>query len=157
MIRQFLKIIIFTFFLNNISIAEILRLGCVEPEKSDEIVEYKFDLKRNVYTTITGTEIDAAFTEEEIIFQSQLFDKILVSFQISRLTGLGSISMFNYNDEFNSKAKEMLPIEFSKVELKYPDNAKEQNALIAIRNFAHSEFKPASKSKLKCEKLTKKF
>ena len=155
--KKLLGIVVLGLLLCNSSVAEILRLGCVEPDKSDEVIEYKFDLKKNIYTTIAGTEIDAAFTDEEIIFQSYLFDTILISFQISRLTGQGSISMFDYNDEFNKKAKEMLPTEFSKVNSKYPKNGKQQNAIIAIRNFAHSEFKSTSRSKLKCSKLSKKF
>ena len=155
--KKLLGIVVLGLLWCNVSIAEILRLGCIEPDKSDEVVEYKFDLKKNIYTTLAGAEIDTAFTDEEIIFQSYLFDTILISFQLSRLTGQGSISMFDYNDEFKKKAKKMLQIEFDKVNSKFPNNGEQQNALIAIRNFAHSEFKPTSRSKLKCSKLTKKF
>ena len=76
--KKLLGIVVLSLLLCNSSMAEILRLGCVEPDKSDEVVEYKFDLKKNIYTTITGTEIDAAFTDEEIIFQSYLFILCLI-------------------------------------------------------------------------------
>ena len=157
MIKKLLLVFGFSFLTLNVSYAEVLVLSCKEVDTTNEAQEWRFDLKKKTYTTVLGTEIAIASTEEGIYFHTYLTDTLVTTFHVSRLSGKATMKMFDYNDEFKKKAREKLPAEIDKLKSKYPKHTKDDLFILAINNFTLDYISSNSTSIMNCSKLTKKF
>ena len=153
--KKLICIFVLGLLLSGNAYSEKLILSCKEDDSNNEAAEWIFDLKKKTYTTVFGTEIDIASTEEGIFFHTYLKDALVTTFHVSRLTGKATIKRFIYNDEFKKKVRENLPVETNKLKSEYPKHTDDGLFILAMNNITFNY--PANTSTMNCSKLTKKF
>jgi len=153
--KKLLSLIFVSLLLSGSTNAEKLILSCEGPP--NENTEFRLYLKENTWTTIADNKINFSFSDEEIFFQSYLFESIVLAFRINRFSGKGLLSHFSYSDEFKDEAREVIPTKLEELRLQYPNNTDSDLFHISLDDFAHSEFKPTSNTKFQCSRLSKKF
>jgi hypothetical protein len=131
--------------------SEILKVKCIDVKtKNEYIQQFNFDLKNKSFTTLLDNNIDIAFTDNEIVFQSYLPDTILI-FEMNRENGKGSVKTYDY--ELKKWSTDKLHIEFAHSHIRYPTLSDKDKSLFAIRDYARKYFKPTKIDSLQCSKL----
>ena len=131
-----------------------LKIKCIDVKTNKEFMQqFDFDLDNKFFTTLLGNKIDIAFTDKEIIFQSYLGEVTILSFEMNRENGKGSLATYDYNYEFKQGSRDKLLIQFAHSHIRYPTLSDEDKALFSIRDYAKKYFKPVQVDEIQCSKL----
>ena len=133
--------------------SKILKFKCIDVKTNNEYIQqFEFDLKNKFFTTLLDNKIDIAFTDNEIVFQSNVADASVLSFEMNRETGKSSIKSYDYK-EFKLIPKDKLLIEFAHSHIRYPTLSDKDKSLFSIRDYARKYLKPQKVDELKFFKL----